>query len=133
MNVSLCEVNIKCIYPAVFDDCITFFCNFMLQFCQTYHGKKLPVKEFEERHDLIGKKAIKKLNDLSKFRDNTDAQGSSLFSQLESRMKAKHDSLLLDIERRNEELALEFRRKVLTIVGTVAATAVSVLAVFARK
>lgn len=82
---------------------------------------------------MIRKKAIEQLNDLPKFRDITDAQVRSLFSQLESRSKAKHDSLLLDIERKNEELAAEFRKKALAFAGTAAATAATIAAALKRK
>lgn len=57
-----------------------------------------------------------------------------MFSQLESRSKAKHDSLLSDIERRNKELAsAEFRKKALAIAGTAAASAVTVTVAVALK
>ena len=82
---------------------------------------------------MIGKKAIQQLNDLPKFRDFTDAQVRSLFSQLESRCKAKHDFLLLDIERRNEELAAEFRKKALAFAGTAAATAATVAVALIKR
>nr|XP_022335972.1 atlastin-2-like isoform X2 [Crassostrea virginica] len=117
----------QCVIDTAFD----LYEKEMEKFCWIYHGKKLPVKQFEERHDMIRKKAIQQLNDLPKFRDITDAQVRSLFSQLESRSKAKHDSLLLDIERKNEELAAEFRKKALAFAGTAAATAAATAATVA--
>lgn len=57
-----------------------------------------------------------------------------MFSQLESRSKAKHDSLLSDIERRNKELAsAEFRKKALAIAGAAAASAVTIAVALKRK
>ena len=53
-------------------------------------------------HDRTGEKAIKKLKEIPKV---ADAQVSSVSSQLESKIKAKHDSLLANIEKENEKLA----------------------------
>lgn len=70
-------------------------------------------------HDRTKRKAIQKLKDTPKF---ADAQVSRLSSQLESKIKAKHDSLLVNIKE-NQKLAFsDSFDKTLTLVAAVVAT-----------